>query len=288
VVNGQPISREQFLRLLIAGRGQDVLDELVVLELARQAVREAGGDVTAADIQAEEDEALRRLLSQVPAADPATVDPDAARRLLDELLAARGMSREEYRLGLVRNACLRKLATARIRLTEQELRDEYRQAYGPRVQVRHIQLSSPADAERLQQALSGGADFADLARRYSANVVTAPGGGLLRPFSADDPEVPTLLRQTAFALAVGQASSPIRLDNWYHVIRVERTLEPADVPFEQVRSDLESRLRARRLPVEMRAVSAELFARARLEITDPQLQAEFSQRHPRPTTMPGR
>jgi len=286
VVNGQPIWREQFLRLLIAGRGQDVLDELVVLELARQAVRATGGDITAADIQAEEDKALRRLLSQVPAAEPAAVDPEAGPRLLEELLAARGMSREEYRLGLVRNACLRKLATARIKVTEEELRDEYARAYGPRVQVRHIQLSSPADAERIQQALSGGAQFADLARRYSANVVTAPGGGLLRPFSADDPEVPTLLRQAAFALAVGQTSSPIRLDNWYHVLRVEQALEPADVPFEQARADLEARLRARRLPDQMRAVSAELFERARLEITDPQLQADFFRRHPRPTTMP--
>ncbi|MCH7814743.1 MAG: hypothetical protein IID40_12070, partial [Planctomycetes bacterium] len=42
VVDGQPIERARLIELLLAGRGLDVLQELIVLELARSEVQAAG------------------------------------------------------------------------------------------------------------------------------------------------------------------------------------------------------------------------------------------------------
>ena len=280
MVNGQPIDRDVLVRLLLAGRGGDVLEQLIVLELARGEARAAGLTVTEDEVDAEYDQALRGLLSQLPPADETALDREAGQSLLERVLVTRGMSQQEHRLGLWANVYLRKLALARMNLSEQELRQELPRAYGRRVRVRHIQLASSADVERVRRTLRAGADFAETARRFSANPITAPSGGLLKPFSRDDPDVPGLLREAAFSLKPGQVSNPIRAGNWYHVIRLEELLPAADVTFDEVRGKLLERLRARRLPGEMQRLSAELFDRARLEILDPVLEAEFFKRHP--------
>ena len=279
-VDGEPIDHDQFLHLLVAGRGSDLLEQLIVLELARRRAQAAGLTVTGSEVQADYDDALRSLLNQLPAADETALDQDAGQRLLDRVLTGRGISHEEYRLSLLRNAYLRKLARARMQVSEQELREEFARAYGDRVRVRHLQLAPTADMDRVQRALQAGADFADVAREYSANTITAPSGGLLQPFARGDPEVPALLREAAFRLDTGQVSNPIRVNNWYHIIRLEEQLPASDVTFDEVRGELRERLLARRLPVEMERISAELFEQARVEIFDPAMKAEFFKRHP--------
>ncbi|MCH7814830.1 MAG: peptidyl-prolyl cis-trans isomerase, partial [Planctomycetes bacterium] len=234
----------------------------------------------AADVQAEHDFELRRLLNPLPTDYSTDFYRQAGHRLLDRLLDNRGISPAEYHLGRVRNAHLRKLAEARLTFTEAELDREYARSFGPRVRVRHIQLASPAEAERVRGLLDAGADFAELARRYSANTLTAGAGGLLEPFSADDTEVPPLLREAAFDLPVGRVSNPLRVGNWVHLVRVDERLPQSDLPRDRVRDRLEKQLRQRRLPDEMQRISAEKFERARIRILDPQLEAEFQKRHP--------
>ncbi|MCP4247687.1 MAG: hypothetical protein GY778_11615 [bacterium] len=279
MVDGQPIERNQVVELLLAGRGLDVLQELIVLELARREAQTAGLTVTAGDVQAEHDFELRRLLNRLPTDASTNFDREAGQRLLDELLTNRGISPAEYHLGRVRNAHLRKLAEAEMEFTETELDREYARSFGPRVRVRHIQLASPAEAERVRGLLESGAGFAELARRYSANAVTAGDGGLLQPFSAEDGDVPALMREAAFDLPVGQVSNPLRVGNWVHLIRVDERLPHSEQPRDQVRDQLEDRLRQRRLPNEMQRISAELFERARIRILDPQLEVEFQKRY---------
>ncbi|HUU83076.1 MAG TPA: peptidyl-prolyl cis-trans isomerase [Phycisphaerae bacterium] len=279
-VNGQAIGRDQLFRLLMAGRGVDVLEQLIVLEVVCREADTRGITVTASDVDAEYDTALRSLLSTLPAADEKSFDREAGERLLDEILAGRGVSREEYRLGIVRNAYLRRLALARMQFSEGEVREEFSRSYGERVGVRHIQLAGRSDADRVQRELAAGADFGEVARRYSANAATAPGGGLLRPFSRDDPDVPALLRETAFQLAAGQVSNPIRVDAWYHVIRVEERLPAGERSLDEVRDELADRVRQRRVAPAMQALSIELFDRARVEIVDPALESAFFKRHP--------
>jgi parvulin-like peptidyl-prolyl isomerase len=280
MVDDQPIGRDQLLALLVAGRGVEVLEQLIVLELARREAEAAGIVVTARDIDAEYEASLRSLLSTLPIPAETTVDRETGERLLDEILAGRGMSREEYRLGMVRNALLRRLALARMQVSEQELRQEFSRSYGQRVRLRHIQLANRPDAERVQRELGAGADFAEAARRHSANAGTAPGGGLLPLLSPDEPRVPALLREAAFELAVGQVSNAIRVDAWYHLIKVEEKLPAADVPFDQVRDELEAKVRQRRVGLDMQSLSAELLGRARVEVLDPALEGEFFKRHP--------
>ncbi len=279
-VDGRPIGRERFLDLLIAGRGVSVLDELIVLDLARHEAEQRNLVVSESDLEAERDRTLRSLLSTLPAADAEHFDRRAAEAVLDNILFSRGISRQEFDIGTLRNAYLRRLADAGLTIAQDDIQAEYLRVYGERVRVRHIQLLSAADAQQVQQQLEAGADFAELARRHSANPLTAPGGGLLEPFGRADPAVPALLREAAFRLQKGDVSNAIRVDNWYHLLKIEDRLPAVEVPLEQVRGELERRARDRLLEVEVQRLSADLFSRARVEIADAALAADFFKQHP--------
>ncbi len=280
-VNGRPIGRDRVVNLLLAGHGVGILEQLVALEEARHLANERGIMVTDRDILAEHDRSLRNLLSPLEAADEtAGFDRAEAERVLDELLSQRNISRAEYRDVITRNAYLRAIVEADMHFTDEQLREEYDNAYGERVQVRHIQLASLTDAEKVAGLIANGGDFAILARQYSANLRTAPGGGLLPPFSRNDESIPEGLRAVAFDLKEGQVSDPVRVDAWYHIVKLQRRFHREDVSFEAARRDLEKRLRERMVPAAMQVLFRKLVQDADVRIVDPVLEAEYQRKHP--------
>ena len=110
------------------------------------------------------------------------------------------------------------------------------------VQVRHILIASPDDAGRAKAAqvlvdLQGGADFAALAKEYSADPGSAAKGGELG-FFAKGAMVPEF-EEAAFALKKkGELSGLVKTKFGYHILQLEAR-RPAGVrPFEEVRDDL--------------------------------------------------
>ena len=83
-----------------------------------------------------------------------------------------------------------------------------------------------AHAESLLVALRGGADFAETARRFSDDTVSAPQGGDLGWFRRG-----TMVREfeaRAFALRPGAISDVFETDFGYHILQVRRS-QPAEV-----------------------------------------------------------
>ena len=79
---------------------------------------------------------------------------------------------------------------------------------------------SKADAEReiaeIKAQLDGGADFAELARKYS-DCPSAERGGDLGPFGRGQMVGP--FEEAAFSLPVGATSGVVETDFGYHLIR---------------------------------------------------------------------
>lgn len=278
-VNGRPIERSELVALLIGGRGVEVMEQMVALEAARQLAVERELTVSAADIDAEYDRSLDALLGK----ENIKNDPDSLRRkagesLLGEMLARRGVSRVEYRMVMKRNAYLRKLAEAGLELDEAQLRREFERTHGERVEIRHVQLASRADVDHVLEQGRAGVDFAELARRYSANEHSRDSGGLLPPFSADDEQIPAALRRAAFSLDPGTESGAIRVDDWVHLIRVERRIPALPISFEQARDAVERSLRERLVADRMQRSYADLLRGDGIEIVDPTLRDLYDQR----------
>ena len=110
------------------------------------------------------------------------------------------------------------------------------------VQIRHILIASPDDAGRAKAAqvlarLQGGADFAALAKEYSADPGSAAQGGELG-FFAKGAMVPEF-EEAAFALQKqGELSGLVKTKFGYHILQLQAR-RPAGVrSFEEVRDDL--------------------------------------------------
>ncbi|HEY3216303.1 MAG TPA: peptidyl-prolyl cis-trans isomerase [Candidatus Eisenbacteria bacterium] len=119
------------------------------------------------------------------------------------------------------------------------------------VRARHILIApdltlANADArarariDSVARALRDGADFEDLARRLSQDPGSAARGGDLGFFARG--RMVKAFSDTAFSLAVGRVSRPVRTHFGYHLIRVDER-HPAELrPLDEVRSSIRRRL----------------------------------------------
>ena len=90
--------------------------------------------------------------------------------------------------------------------------------------------------EGIQKELKGGADFEELATKYSDDPGSKSRSGDLGFFAKGD-MVPEF-EKTAFAMNVGQISEPLLTDFGYHIIKVEEKRAPRKLSFDDVKGDL--------------------------------------------------
>ena len=172
---------------------------------------------------------------------------------------------EFYRRDPGRN--IRLLAVDRDRLadtisvTDDEIRASYevnrsRYQHGAQRRARHILLKVDAGASDEQRAeikaraegslarVQGGEPFEPLAQTLSEDPISAAKGGDLDYFEREL-MVPAFA-DASFNTAVGQFAPVIETQFGYHVIQVTDAREAGTTPLEEVRSEIELRLRARR------------------------------------------
>jgi parvulin-like peptidyl-prolyl isomerase len=92
-----------------------------------------------------------------------------------------------------------------------------------------------AKAQDIRKQLSGGADFATVAKAESDDTGSAAKGGSLGKFTRGQMVAP--FDQAAFSLPVGQLSDPVKTQFGYHIIKVDsrtnKTLEEAKAEIEK-------------------------------------------------------
>ncbi len=276
IVNGHPLSRETLVNQLIDAHGLQMLQQMIVLELARQETRRRGISVTPEEIQQQYQRAVDEI---VPERDAAGITLDAAgkQEALNTVLQQRCVTMPEFMLAMERNAHLRKLIEVDLRIDEATLREEFARRHGEKVEVRHIQLAA-GDTRPLHEALDllgRATEFGAVAQRLSANAQTGPRGGLMEPFTFADERVPSELREVAFSLAPGEVSAPTLAGKYIHILKLERRIPPEDVTFEEVREQVEQQLRQRVVRQKMDELVVKLFNQANIRVLEPKLKEGF-------------
>jgi len=95
-----------------------------------------------------------------------------------------------------------------------------------------------AKAQDLEKQLTGGGDFAALAKANSDDVGTATNGGALPPFSRGQ-MVPEF-ENAVFSQEVGKISAPVKTKYGYHIIKVE---ERTSKTFDEAKPEIEKQLK---------------------------------------------
>lgn len=178
----------------------------------------------------------------------------------------------QMQIALMRDNALANAAVTNLQqslqLTDMELKKAYEEQKGSfeRVKARHILIApegspaAPADkkltdeqakakAEEIRTKVVGGADFADLAKKESHDVNSGARGGDLGDFGHGD-MVPEF-EQAAFGAKAGEIPPVVKTQFGYHVIQV---VEKVNKPFEEVKPDLDAKLRQQKLQERLEAM----------------------------------
>ena len=125
--------------------------------------------------------------------------------------------------------------------SEDEMLD-YHRKHPTEVEVRHILLSGPEEAERIAKHARGGANFAQLARTNSLDAATAVDGGRMQP--ALYGEIIPDLEDVVFRMRPGEISGPIKSKFGYHVLKKDGERR---VSFEEAKERIEHLLEKQKL-----------------------------------------
>lgn len=124
-----------------------------------------------------------------------------------------------------------------------------------RVHARHIMIATKpttADEDRarvralaLRDSLVRGADFAAMARKYSADAATKDSAGYLGEVPV--PSLPPNMREVLTSLREGEISTPFKRDAGYHVFKVLGRTAETEYKFEDIKDDLKKVVLNRKL-----------------------------------------
>lgn len=146
------------------------------------------------------------------------------------------------------------------------------------VTVRHILIKTPtpgpdgkvdqkavevakAKADDIEKQLKGGADFAELAKKYSEDPGSAQNGGLL-PALKKGQTVPEF-EQAAFNTPKGQMTGVIRTSYGFHIIKVEDKQSARLKPLDEVKAQIEPLIKQNKANAEAKKVADAVRSMAR-------------------------
>jgi peptidyl-prolyl cis-trans isomerase C len=283
-VNGEVVTKVDFDRLIknmevsanqpVPPEKRDeifrrALDQLVTYTVLTQETRARKIAVTDAEI----DENLKQMRSQFPNEDAFT-----------KALAARGMTMEKLKSDAKIDMSINKMMEAEMANqtppTDAQVREFYDKnpdkfKQDEAVRASHILFRVPANADAatkkkaLDQAQSvlkqarAGADFAELAKKYSADGSAQQGGDL--NFFTKGQMVPEF-DQTAFALKTGEISDIVTTQFGYHIIKLTDRRAPSTVPFEQVSPRIKEYLTEQQKQQKGQAFIESLKQKAKIEV----------------------
>ncbi len=293
-LDNESISRMELYDAMVDTHGPEVFARIINRRLLRSEMKRRGFSISQAEIDSTFAEHMKRL----QAGRPNKID-------YARLLRYRyGITIREYKNRIVWvELALKKLMRNSLHITSGDVFNYYyahRKNYSRPEEVRasHILISPATYAMRnregaiaagsiawnkafrvalqVQSKLRAGADFKELARRFSQDKRTAPHGGDVGYFARGRMLKP--FEDAAFALKKGEISDLVKTTLGYHLIKVTDRVRGKLLPFSEVkarvRKDYESYLLASQSSDLLERIKRTAIQQGRLKIIDPDLRRE--------------
>jgi len=252
-VNGEEITKDQLYENLKDQYGKDALDQLISEKIIEAELKKQNVTVSDEDTQKE----LQSMIAQY-----------GGQEQFDALLANYGYSMEDFTKNIVTNLKLKKLLEPKITITEADMRtyfDQNKETFSVEEQVKasHILVDSEAKAKEVKAKLDAGGDFAALAKEYSIDTGSAPNGGELGLFPRN-----TMVKEfedTAFSLAPGTISEPVKTKYGYHIIKVEEKIAAKPAVYEENAQKIKETLFEEKLPEAYNTWMEEKYSEYKIE-----------------------
>ncbi len=244
---------------------QQITDQLVTQSILRQFVMEKNLTVSSEVV----DKEIAKMRDNIKN-NPATKD-----RTLEQFLEFQGSNIDELKTAINMSAAIENYVSTGI--DDKKMEEYFMKNIGnfndETVTASHILVdtkekkeqkeldSARTKIESIKKELDEGADFAELAKKYS-DCPTGKTGGELGTFPRHGIMVEEFAKG-AFATDVGKVSDAVKTEFGYHLIKVTAKTPPKDVSFSEVKDKVREELVA----IEMNNLVKELKEKAQIEIT---------------------
>jgi peptidyl-prolyl cis-trans isomerase C len=133
------------------------------------------------------------------------------------------------------------------------------------IRARHILVKTEEEAQKIAKEIEGGADFAEMAKKYSQDDA-GEGGGDLGYFSPG--QMLKEFETAAFATPVGKVSAPVQTKHGWHLIKVEDKRNRKLPSFDEVKDQIIASLTQAKL----QKTVLDMFNSAKIEYIDPEIK----------------
>ncbi len=231
-VNGEKITRDELYQAMLVEGGREVLDRLITNRLVLQEGERLGITVTEEEIDAE----IKNVINN---------NFFGMAEYFYQALEQYGLTEKAVKDDLKTETVLRKIVQEQINITDEDAREYFmtNQEYfniPEQVEARHILVDTREEAGEVIQLLDNGKDFAELAREYSKDLVSADQGGNLGFFQRG--EMVSEFEEVAFGLAINQRSDLVETIYGFHIIEVLDRRASQEVTFEEVKETVEEEM----------------------------------------------
>lgn len=234
-VNGVEITKDRLYDSMIASGGSQSLDTLINEELINQEAAKQNITVSDADIEEE----LEMYRTQF-----------GSDEKLNEALTQFGMTRDQLEEEIVQQLKLTKLLEPQVEVTDDQVKQIFEQnqeSFNTPEQVRAsvILVATEEEAKDIVKELEGGADFAELAKNKSLDVMTKEQGGDTDFFARGERE--EAVEEASFKLAKDEVSEPVKTTEGYQVIKVTDRKEAHTATLEEKQEEIRKALVAQQV-----------------------------------------
>jgi len=280
-VNGQGIPKADFDRMVTqmemqAGQAvpaerrdeiyRAVLDQIVTYTALVHEARARGIKVSDAEAKQASDAKIAELRQQIP-----------DEKAFNKALADRGMTLTRLRTDIRNDIAITKMMEAELSgasaVTDADVNefytknpDEFQGVRASHILIRpagfdeESKKKARATAEDLAKQARGGADFAELARKHSADGSAQQGGDL--GFFTKGAMVPAFAN-AAFALQPGQVSDVVETQFGFHVIKLA---ERKDIPLAEASPKIRDFLTAKQRDERQQAFVTQVKSKSKIEV----------------------
>jgi len=214
VVNGEKISKDELVAMLVDWQAAVVLDEMIAYRIVGQEARKAGIVVTVAEVKAKMEELKKGM--------PPGQD-------FEEMLKQRGITPGHAFASIKMRLQAERVLQKSIKVGPEEL-EGYRKA--SHVLVRINRAADPKEQEKndaegkvkidkVAQEIKDGLAFEEAAKKYSDDFMTKEKGGDLGFFSKT--QMTPEFSEVAFNMKPGEISDPVKTPYGYHIIKFVMT-----------------------------------------------------------------
>ena len=257
IVNGQKITRAEFLDRLESAQGKQVLSDLILRALIEDAFDKSGATLADEEVEAK----IAEAKSSAP-------DEAAWQQYLD----ARGMDEAEFRTFVSFSLKVQRLATKSVDTSEEKLKEFYEEnkerfTQPELVDLSEIVVSNKAEADKLAAQLATKPEtFGDLARQHSLSPTRERSGR-----RGDMPirqMTPVSIREIVRRLNIGEISKPVEIqDNWY-ILKLEGHKDAHEPSYEEIKQQVKDAYMQQHANSEQELIK-EMCATGQVNIVDP-------------------